>query len=475
MTTLPAIPTAASGRRTALSSRLTTDHALTGVLAAGFFLCGALLSMQDDSWWHLRSGRLIWQTHSVPRHDPFSFALPAGTDWPNHEWLAQAIMYAAYGFGGLPLMNLGGGVVVMAAGLLLLKTMQGSIERRFLTLALILPWIVAMLSARPQVFTLLGLAACLFLLGRERHVWLPVVFLFWANLHGGVTLGGLLMIGVCISAAMFDRSRLPKLLAVTALCGVVTLLTPLGAEILAFPIGSVHRLKELGIAEWQAPGFMDWTHWYFWLLLAGGLAACILRWKQARTWLGRMFVAPAALFTIMAVMSARNIPPFLLVAAAAVSAYLPDPKVTPPGPTAGRSNLRLLVGTWSLVLAVVTVAYAWPIDRLGWRPLPPEALRRIRACPQPTFNTYNVGGYLLWFAPERKVFIDSRQDPYPLDLLSDAVRAQQYGDHQSLFARYGFRSAVMERSGPLGPALQKEGWRTAYADRYWLVLVRDPY
>lgn len=102
----------------------------------------------------------------------------------------------------------------------------------------------------------------------------------------------------------------------------------------------------------------------------------------------------------------------------------------------------------------------------------PSALAAVRACPGPMFNTYNTGGYLLWFIPERKVFLDSRQDPYPLELLLATLDAQRTGDYEDLFRQYGIRSAVMEPKWPLGRKLIEDGWHERYRDSRWLVLTR---
>src|SRR5690242_17287547 len=52
-----------------------------------------------DTWWDLKTGEIIWNTHHVPTVDTFSFTTNNHTVVP-HEWLAQLSIYAAYHFGG---------------------------------------------------------------------------------------------------------------------------------------------------------------------------------------------------------------------------------------------------------------------------------------------------------------------------------------------------------------------------------------
>ena len=61
---------------------------LFAVLAALPFARG----VDNDFWWHLRTGQFIFDS-GIPRHDPFSWTA-AGKPWVMHEWLSEAIIYA---------------------------------------------------------------------------------------------------------------------------------------------------------------------------------------------------------------------------------------------------------------------------------------------------------------------------------------------------------------------------------------------
>src|SRR3954453_12529046 len=52
-----------------------------------------------DMWWHLKTGEIIWNSHSIPRIDVFSFTTNSHA-YTAHEWLAQLVIYASYHFGG---------------------------------------------------------------------------------------------------------------------------------------------------------------------------------------------------------------------------------------------------------------------------------------------------------------------------------------------------------------------------------------
>src|SRR5229473_381856 len=52
-----------------------------------------------DLWWHLKTGEIIWNTHSIPRTDLFSFTTNNHA-WTAHEWLSQVTIYGAWRLGG---------------------------------------------------------------------------------------------------------------------------------------------------------------------------------------------------------------------------------------------------------------------------------------------------------------------------------------------------------------------------------------
>ena len=53
-----------------------------------------------DLWWHLKTGEWIWQQHSFPQGDPFSYTA-AGQPWIAHEWLFGLVSFLAWRAVGL--------------------------------------------------------------------------------------------------------------------------------------------------------------------------------------------------------------------------------------------------------------------------------------------------------------------------------------------------------------------------------------
>jgi len=78
------------------------------VMLAGLLAVLAVLTVRarfddPDMWWHLKTGEIIWTTHTIPLADIFSYTTNHQSSIPQ-EWLSQAAIYGAWkwaGFSGL--------------------------------------------------------------------------------------------------------------------------------------------------------------------------------------------------------------------------------------------------------------------------------------------------------------------------------------------------------------------------------------
>jgi len=171
------------------------------MLFVAFALRAALMPAQNDTFWHLRAGADIWATGEIPRVDHYSHTF-AGAPWPDHEWLAQAAMFLVYRVGGMPGLELGATALVLAAAALMWRLTVGPLATRAIVTLIGLALSSWFWVLRPQVLTLFLLAVLLTMLVRERYRLIPVLFLIWANAHGGVVLGGLVLAAAWAAAVL---------------------------------------------------------------------------------------------------------------------------------------------------------------------------------------------------------------------------------------------------------------------------------
>jgi len=487
---LPSPSARAFGRSGWWSRGLAFDEMAIGLLFIAVAVLALFTPAQPDTYWHLRAGGDIWRSGHVPRVDLYSHTA-YGTPWPDHEWLSQLLMYAAYRAGrGMPGLELGAAALILAAAATVYKLMVGPRLTRFVLLTLGLAIASCAWSLRPQLLTLFLLAFLVWLLVRDRQLWLiPPYFLLWANAHGGVALGGVVL-AACTAAAVLrwwrtrapdDRRRARMLAVVLPLAGLAVAATPLGFHIYRFVIDSAARSYAVQIAEWFVLRPDSLFGLLFWAATLAFATLIVARRRAlaAGAWADWAVAAAALALLPLGIRSARNIGPFLILAMPAASRALgpafrfrlsrrPDPR--PASPDHPRANLALLVGLGAVATAVVAVGWRAQPAALYWNPIGPGALQALDRCPGPLYNFYGDGGSLVWFAPTRRDFIDGRQDPFPFWLLRQSFAVEHGAPYQPLFAQFGVRCAFIPAKSKLVDQLRNDGWRAQFIDADWAVL-----
>jgi hypothetical protein len=468
-----------AGRAPSAIERFTFDRLLTTLVFVAIAVAACLMPAQNDTWWQLRAGREMWQTHGVLLRDVFSHTA-YGSFWPNHEWLSQAIFYAVYAAGGLPLLTLFAAAVVVGAWAIVWRETPAAPRARSLLVAFVVASASSTWSPRPQVLSLLLTMATIALLRARRYSWLPPLFLLWANLHGAVLIGVWLACAAVPAAWVESRPAAPRLIAAVLVALGATLLTPLGLHFWVDIAASLGRIRQLGISEWAPPRLGDASLIPFWLTVAALATLATVRGPQllrdadARA-RGHVTLCVAAIaLAPLALTASRNVPPFLMAAVPALGVLLPSGllaarrrRVERP-----RVNAMLAGGACATAVAALALAYATDMSHLAWTPVPNAAIAALDACPGNLYNRYDEGGYLIWFAPQRKVFLDGRQDPYSPALVAEQVHVETTGDFAPTFRRYGIRCAYMPAASIVTSRLLDNGWTPLYKDAQWAVLAK---
>lgn len=455
-------------------AQLTFAQTRVALLMLAVGATAALMPAQSDSYWHLRAGYDLARTGHVPLFDTYSHTA-RGLPWPNHEWLWQALSWACHRAGGMPLLTAAGAALATAACAIAYGLMGARPSVNFLLALLGIPLASVVWALRPQVASLLLLVLLLRLLIDRRLLLIPPLFLLWANLHGAVALGGVVLAAATAVAWFHDRRLAGRLAILTVVCGALTAATPMGVHLWTFIGESMARSRQNQIMEWMPSyprGPIEICFWVAALVLVG---ATVARWRRLSAFDDRLLIVVALLLVVLAARAVRNIAPFCLVWMPAMSrligpaARLPGARQRDAGEEHPRLNLALVA--LMAVGATVAIVVSWraPLPRLGWRPIAPAAVAAVRDCAGPLYNRYNEGGYLIWFVPEVPVFIDSRQDPYPASLLAEDIEAEKTGDYRALFARHRIRCAALPPLSPVSKHLRSDGWRELFRDEAWVV------
>lgn len=469
-------------------------------LAAG----SRMLNADGDAARHLRHGETILATGRVIRQDPFSFTRP-GAPFVGFEYGSQVLMAGAHRLAGLP------GVVVLSA---LLIALTYALLTRFLLRRGVEPgfaYLVATVSAvlgsmhwaaRPHLVTQLLVVVLLDLLDREEGPapwWFGLLFVVWANFHGGFIFGLILVaifagghlaagvLGAADRTGSFARARSlgVALLFGLAACFLTPYWTALPRHVLGF-FGQdfIQRMT----SEFQPPGFRDLGTQIF----LGTLLLSIAALARVRERIGLPHLAVFLALTAFALMARRNIALWALTALPLLAIHL-DPAVRKlPEPPNFRASFAGTAGgrTWPWVLppTLALLALALAGGRVGRLQLVPDAfstktfpvaaMARARAdhLTGRLFTSFTWGGYQLYAWPEQPVFIDGGTDFYGEAVLKDYldIWTLQAGWRDRL-ASWNIGRAILPSRSPLAAELGREpGWREWYRDSTAVGLVRMP-
>jgi hypothetical protein len=467
------------------------DAMVIGLLVVVFGATAAVMPAQNDTFWHLRAGSDIWHNAQIPRTDNYSHTF-AGTPWPDHEWLSQAIMYAAYHLGGMRALTLLWALLAWGSLAVIYNLMVGPRMTRAVPFALGLMIGCCIWAVRPHMLSLFLMVVLARLIVQSdehpRRLWIiPPLFVAWANAHGGVVLGGLVLSGAWGAAALRwrlrrqpeDLRRLRTLSVIVPLAGLATAATPLGFGIYRFVIESTARSYAARITEWFPPWPTDLLGVLFWIGALGFVAALIGRRRAlaGADWPTWALLGATLVLMPLAFRSTRNVGPFSVLAIPAISRVLGAEfrfrlrrRPRPESPDHPLINLSLVGGLGFVALLLIATAWILPAKMLGWNPIPAGALSAIEACRGPLYNHYNEGGYLIWFTPDRPVFVDGRQDPFPLAFMQENSDVEhEKRPYQPLFERWGIRCAFLSATSPTAKKLGADGWRRRFGDKDWVV------
>jgi hypothetical protein len=489
---------------------LRLDH-----LWAIFALCliGSFIAMvpttPNDFWWHLKAGELV-ATSGIPSTNLFTWTLPADQPYIYQSWLGEWLFYALFRLGGLPLAIFARNVLGTAAFALVAweaRLRSGSWRLGALAALLAAAMTINNLNARTQNWSWLPFMGTLMILGgyaagRLGPRWLlglPLLMLFWVNVHGafvlGLMLGGAFVVGETLRRLLRQPRALnwPQLRWLYLACAAMlaaALVNPLGPGVFGYVVSLLGDKAIQGlINEWQPPDPRSLAGGAFFMgvlaLLAGfGLArrrptlsdvllACGLAWQafsgaRSVVWFG------------MAAMP-------LLAQSLAAPRVILSPEGAPPQPRGG-SPANLLPTLLLLALVVALQPWLKPLlplpapyraifaevpgaPQLFSADTPVAAVEELRArpCAGPIFNEMGYGSYMAWaLYPNAQSFIDPRIELFPLKLWQDYAAISRGEGALAKLEHYGVACVLLDTGHQAGLATALAGsstWERSFQTR----------
>ena len=485
-----------------------------------FFLFGRMNGLKTllsdcDTGWHIRTGEWILAHHGVPTHDIFSYSKPDGA-WYAWEWLTDILWAFLNSHGGLATVATVGILLIAFTFTLLFRLVR---RKSNALVAVVVTMTAAVASsvhwlARPHLFTLLFLVLFYGALenvraGKTRFhgipylVILPFATILWTNLHGGFFVGIILVgtygmgeaLKLIFAPDLGDQRKAvmrtaEKYILCAFACLVASLVNPYTwhlhqhvIQYLADPYQTQHIMEFLSVSFHHPLAiFLEG------MLLLSALAAFSSASKGS-------FVEPLMLLMWAhgALLSTRNIPIFMIIAAPQAAAVieqwltrLPELNVaswlrragTKFNTVAASMTETDRIGRWHPIsmagaLGVIALLYA-PHPPSKFRPefdpksFPVAAVQKMHLDPSQRVFTFDQwGDYLIYrLYPRTKVFMDGRSDYYGSDFNQKYldVITVNYGWEKTL-AKFGVDTILMPPGTPLAGALKVSSqWRVVYDD-----------
>ena len=457
-----------------------------------------------DTGYHIRAGEYILQTHSIPRQDIFSFHEPPPS-WIAHEWLSEIIMAIVHRLFGLT------GIVIFFSLIIsftyyvffkILKTENDIVLSIFFTLLVLLSSQLHWL-ARPHIFSLFLMIIWYYLLDEYQYkdrnylYVLPLIMLFWVNLHGGF-LAGFILIGIYLFGNIikfitandlekgFHERKAKFLGIITIICLLVCLINPFGYHILLFPFKLVSKKFIIDhVSEFLSPNFHQPLPFkYFLLLMFAIFALSAIKANLIELLLILMF-------TNMSLYSVRYIPLFSIIAAPILLRQLETILARSDGKLAKFLNKRSdniskidrsAKGHLWPVAAVVLVAFFATTGKIDFKfnektkPIAAVKFLKKEKLKGHMFDEDEFGDYIIYAAwPEYKVFFDGRSDMYGVDITKEyhKVVTIRPGWNEVL-KKYDINWIIFNANSALSLFLmQRDDWKLIYADEVANIFVKN--
>lgn len=468
-----------------------------------------------DMGWHLRDGKYLVENHfQVAKTDPFSWTMP---DFPvvMHEWMTDLVAYFISEKAGLFTLALISALVTAIAFILVSLGMKTDLEYKIIAGIMGIIASIPILGVRAQMLSLLGIAAVIYVIYEfkanpktKKIFFLPLIFFFWVNFHGGFA-GGLFLLAlfiffelikffICLGLGKKREARffrwlgryleeetisgqsLLQLVIVSFSSFLLTFVNPYGWRIYVEVFTTVFdSYAKSNIGEWLpvsvfSPGGSEFI---FYLILLAILL--FVSFKK----IGHLYLIIAFVFLYLAFSSWRHVPIFLIISIPLWVEMVHR--------LAGKELTRLTQNKWFLLVMAVIVFFvakqqirttypiAHSIDTLaeaGAYPL--GAVRYLKENPIEgrMLNEYNWGGFLIWQYPEKKVYIDGRMPSWKIgdyrvfEEFNQMMKFEK--DWQTVLDKNDIKFALVYNSLINRAVFPGIGWQEIYSDGLAAIYVR---
>src|SRR4030042_1906232 len=409
-----------------------------------------------DLGFHLRGGQWMLENRSFHKFDVFTYTVN------DHEyiamyWLYQIILFITYklfNYGGISILN---SILLVIVFFMIFLRMKNHNIRPGIISIIFLPALFTMeirFGVRPEIMTWILLLCMLTVLdqyyhhGRNYLFLLPIIQLFWVNLHGLFIIGWFLL-GAYFISKYFHEHKFDKKLFWWSLCTIlISLVNPYFIKGVLFPFYLFTRLQCSNIfkgaiteltSPWSTKALANMPHLPLFIYYAFVLISflfLIYTWRKRKL---HEFLIIAAFFYI-SYTTVRNLPIFIIAAMPIIGTGLNE--LLSKGKLnffkknihgAMRPAAFLLTG-FIILLCIRIVTNAFYAGRRGgnfgigmdekMHPVAASEFMNKNGLRTRFINDLNRGSWLIW-ATKQPVFIDGRLEVIQEDFFREYEKSYQ--------------------------------------------------
>ena len=442
----------------------------------GFYLAHQVNLTVGDLGRHLKNGQLFIETGLIPKINLYSYAYP---DYPfiNHHWASGVVFYliqSYLGFSGLSLAFIALSVLTLLV-FLNVATRYSSFALAAPIAVIVLPVLITRHEVRPELFSYLFGGLFLQILWGYKYgklgfrwlLWLPILEIFWVNLHIYFFVGVFLVavyLFESLVVVLFRKNQQSiydpvKGLAVTLLLTIfAACLNPAGISGAIYPFFILNEygvpvIENYSVGAILRAGYNFLPLIYFVIILGLVTLSWVYTLKKNRSSLSLGNFLLSAFFLAMAWSAIRNFAFFayfaLPLAAVNLKTLLGEENKTISSPSILKVSAAL-IGI-AFVLIMIKPAYFVSSNRgrvgIGLEEANDAAGEFLlkEKIQGPIFNNFDVAGYLVYHLyPEQRVFVDNRPEAYPAAFFTDVYFPMQSdeGEWAAFSRHYGFNVIV---------------------------------
>jgi hypothetical protein len=475
------------------------------VILAGFLFFTSLVPLKpNDFWWHLKTGEIIFNNHSIPTTNIYAWTLPSNQPYYYAAWLTELLFYLLYRLGNISLLEFVRTLLIAIAMWMIAceaHRRSGSWRISALVLAFLGLMITNNLLVRTQMWAWIPFVITYIVLkryaeGRLNWPWLllcPLSMVFWVNVHGSFILGLMLVGAFFVGEAIRKLLKLENSLnwvqlgyigGIGLLSGLASLVNPRFTGILSYTLNMLtNPPSQQLIEEWQSPSLQGLSNIVFY----ASILVFILVFAYTKYRPTPSEIILLAGFLWLAWSGQRYVIWYGIVSMPLLARLITDLPIKTPTFVSQKNWLNLALAI--LIFTPVLAVQPWFVENI---PLPPQYWQQVlrgsaagplldTATPVTAadylkthpgghlFNEMGYGSYLIWAVPGQGVFVDPRVELYPYDQWIDYIHITNGTNYDQLLAKYGVDRILLDKK--LQPSLSASltndpRWTLEYEDQY---------